>query len=250
MKLLHLDIETAPNTAHVWGLFKQTVSISQLMESSYTLCWAAKWHGVNKVMFRTVNQADMLDKLWDLLDEADVVVHYNGKKFDIPTINKEFALFGYGPPSPYKQVDLLLIARNKFKFPSNKLDYVAQAFGLGKKHPHIGHELWVQCMNDDVKAWAMMEKYNKQDVKLLEKLYNKMLPWMDHHPVRSLYDGDGTPTCTNCGSSHIIKKGVATTRTQRYQRYKCTKCGTPLRGRFALKHEHPENILIQESTNG
>lgn len=51
MKILMLDIEVSPNTAHVWGLWQQNVSINQLMESSYTLCWAAKWHGTKEVMF-------------------------------------------------------------------------------------------------------------------------------------------------------------------------------------------------------
>ncbi len=109
MKILLLDIETSPNTAHVWGLWQQNVSINQLMESSYVLCYAAKWLDNEEVLFDSVHQSKpkkMLKGIHGLLNEADAVVHYNGTKFDIPTLNKEFLLHSYNPPSPYKQIDL------------------------------------------------------------------------------------------------------------------------------------------------
>lgn len=245
MKLLHIDIETAPNTAHVWGLFKQTVSIKQIMESGYTMCFAAKWHGEKKVTFKSQHDADMLDVLWEMLDEADAVVHYNGTKFDIPTINKDFLLAGYNPPSPYQQIDLFRVVRGKFKFPSNKLDYVADRLGLGKKHAHEGHELWVKCMNDDKAAWGRMKKYNIQDVKLLELLYDRVLPWIDRHPNRALYS-EGGQVCPNCGGSHVTKQGLAKTKTMAYQQYQCQDCGTWSRSRLSDKEESKKVVLTQQ----
>jgi uncharacterized protein YprB with RNaseH-like and TPR domain len=142
MKILLLDIETSPLTAHVWGLWQQNVGLPQIVDSGRTLCFAAKWLGEDKVIFSSVEKTNpkrMLLKIWDLLEEADAVVHYNGTKFDIPTLNKEFLLNDLTPPAPYKQIDLLRVARSQFKFPSNKLDYVANVLGLGKKTKHIGH---------------------------------------------------------------------------------------------------------------
>lgn len=252
MKILLLDIETSPNLAHVWGLWKQNVGINQLIDSSYTMCWAAKWYTQKEVQFMSVHDnshEDVIKAIHALLCEADVVVHYNGTKFDMPTLNKEFLKHKLPPPDPYKQVDLLLVTKKQFRFPSNKLDYVSQQLGIGKKHKHIGHELWIQCMANDARAWKTMEKYNKQDVKLLEKLYAKLLPWITSHPNVALY-GDAlpsSPSCTNCGSTHVIKRGVEHTKTLSYQRYKCKKCGTNLRGRFAERtdKESRENILTQ-----
>jgi len=247
IKMLHLDIETSPNTAHVWGLWKQNVSISQLMESSYTLCWSAKWHHERSVLYKRNTTANFLEDLWALLDEADVVVHYNGKKFDIPTVNKEFALNSMAPPSPYKQIDLLQVVRNKFRFPSNKLDYVAQQFGLGEKHTHEGHALWVKCMNNDPASWKVMEKYNKQDVRLLEKLYDKILPWIDNHPNVGLYIDPDKPMCPSCGSYKIHKRGFAKTTTQIYQRYQCTDCKSWIRGRQSqVPQEKSRHILTHD----
>lgn len=233
MKILLLDIETSPNTAHVWGLWQNDVSISQLLESSYVLCWAAKWVGKKTVLFDSIHQSTqevMLQGIHALLDEADVVIHYNGKKFDIPTLNKEFLLAGMNPPSPYKQIDVLLTVKSQFRFPSNKLDYVAQRLGLGQKHHHEGHALWVKCMAGDKKAWVTMKTYNKKDVILLEKVYNRVLPWIKNHPNRASYSEHPAHSCPNCGGTHLTKQGTVTSVTGRWQRYQCQGCGTWSKG--------------------
>jgi uncharacterized protein YprB with RNaseH-like and TPR domain len=247
MKILFIDIETSPNTAHVWGLFDQRVGLNQLMESSYILCWAAKWNKVPGVHFSGIYEdkpASVVKAAWDLLDEADVVIHYNGKKFDVPTLNKEFLLLGFPPPSPFKQIDLYHVVRRKFKFPSRKLDYVAQQLGIGKKHKHEGHELWVKCMAGDEKAWRRMKIYNKQDVVLLERLYKHLLPWIEQHPNHGLYVDSERPVCTNCGSKHVQKRGVEHTKTQTYQRFQCMKCHTWMKGRFKIG-DRTEHVLTQ-----
>ncbi len=56
MKILLLDIETSPNLAYVWGLFKQNVAINQIKESGSVLCWAAKWYGSRDVMFDSAHK--------------------------------------------------------------------------------------------------------------------------------------------------------------------------------------------------
>lgn len=227
MKILLLDLETAPSLVHVWGLWQQNVSINQIQQAGYTLCWSAKWFGEDGVMFDSLQHsrpADMVGSMHRLLDEADVVVHYNGKKFDIPTLNKEFLLHGLPPPAPYKQVDLLETMRNKFRFSSNKLDFVAQQLGLGEKTHHKGHELWTGCMNGNAADWAIMEEYNRNDVVLLEKLYKTLLPWIGNHPNRGLY-GDDHAVCPTCGGKHHQKRGYAHTIHGKYQRYQCTSCG-------------------------
>ena len=227
MNILFLDIETSPNTAHVWGLWNQTVSINQLLESSSTLCWAAKWADEDGVMFDSIYQStpkQMIKRIHNLLEHADMVVHYHGTSFDIPTLNKEFIAHGLKPPSPYKEVDLLKTIRKRFRFASNKLDYVAQKLGLGKKHPHKGHELWIECMAHKQEAWATMEEYNRQDVVLLEKLYYRVLPWIKHHPNHSAFDN--RPICPNCGHDKAQCRGFALTQTGKYQRYQCKGCGS------------------------
>ena len=233
MRILHLDIETSPHKVYCWGLWQQDIQIDNIVEAGRTLCWAAKWHGKPGVIFNSVHHAKpkvMLEQIYQLIEQADAVVHYNGTKFDMPTLNKEFLLHGFKPPAPYKQIDLLHTARRAFRFPSNKLDYIAQQLGLGSKTKHKGMGLWLECMEGDDKAWRTMERYNKQDVKLLEKLYSKLLPWITTHPNFAMYDDSTRPKCTRCGSQKVTKRGTEHTKTQSYQRYKCEDCGTNMRG--------------------
>lgn len=227
MRILLLDLETAPNLATVWGLFKQNISLNQLIDSSYTLCWAAKWYGEDVIYFDSIHRStpkQMTKRIHKLLDEADAVVHYNGKRFDIPTLNRDFLLQGLTPPSPYKQIDLLTTVRTQFRAPSNKLDYWVNKLGLGTKVKHEGHELWLKCMNGDDEAWGRMEEYNINDVDILEKLYDKVRPWIKNHPNHAVHSGD--ISCPNCGGNHLQRRGLAITSTLKYQRYRCKDCGT------------------------
>lgn len=235
-KILLIDIETSPNLATVWGIWQQNISLNQLLESSSTLCYAAKWLGDDEVMFKSVQNTTykkMLKSVHKLMDEADAIIHYNGSRFDIPTLNKEFLISGMPPPSPAKQIDLLSVARKQFRFVSNKLDYVSQALGLGKKTEHMGHELWLRCMNKDKEAWAIMEEYNKNDVVLLEKVYDKFKAWCKNHVNMSLFV-DGDVVCPNCGGHHYQKRGFSYTNTSKFQRYQCQDCGNWFRGKQNL----------------
>lgn len=207
-----------------------------MIDSSKVLCYAAKWLGEKEVIFDSIHKSSpkkMLKGIHGLLDSADAVISYNGRKFDLPVLAKEFLLHNFNPPSPYKNVDLLNTTRSKFRFTSNKLDYICQQLGLGKKTDHEGFELWLKCMNKDSEAWKRMEKYNVQDVILLEKLYYRLLPWIKSHPNRNLYSDN--PVCPTCGHNHLHKRGFTTTTTAQYQRYQCKACGSWSQGTKSLR---------------
>lgn len=230
MRVLTLDIETSPNLAHVWGLFKQNVSLAQLMESTRVISFAAKWEDESRVFFFSDfhdGHETMISAAWDLLDQADVVVHYNGTSFDIPHLRREFLLLNLDPPSPFKEVDLLKIIRAEFNFPSNKLDYVTRALGLGGKVSHTGHDLWVRCVVlDDPKAWALMKRYNIGDVKITEQLKKRILPWAKGLPNPVLYTGSDKPVCPKCGKDTLQRRGFAYTEMSEYQRFQCQSCAS------------------------
>lgn len=227
MKLLMLDIETAPAIAHVWNLFKENIPLDRLMESGYTLCWAAKWYGEKEIFFDSLHQSGpktMARGAHKLLGEADAVVHFNGQRFDIPTLNREFILHDLKPPAPYKQIDLLKVARKNFKFQSNKMEYIVKVLGIGEKYKHAGYQTWVGCMNNDPVSWADMKTYNIHDVIMLERIYDEFKPWIQGHPNHSVYGGE--LVCTNCGGKRLVKRGYQFTATAKYQRFLCRDCGT------------------------
>lgn len=226
MRILLLDIESAPITVFSWGLFNQNIGIDQIAKSGYILCWAAKWLGEKPVFYSgldTDSKKNMLKKMHKLLSEADAVITYNGNRYDLPTLNRDFLKNGMKPPAPYKKIDLLNTARRQFRFESNKLDYVARSLGVGTKIKHKGMQLWLDCMNKDKDAWKTMQSYNKQDVVLLEKVYEKMRPWVANHPSFGVFQN--AVVCPVCGSAHFQKRGTYHTSMGEYQRYVCNKCG-------------------------
>jgi uncharacterized protein YprB with RNaseH-like and TPR domain len=181
MKILMLDIETTPMQVYTWGLWDQNIGINQIIKSTEMMCFGAKWQGKSKIIFKSVHhdgKEAMLKELHSLMEEADILIGWNSAAFDHKHIKREFLENGMTPPSTVKDLDLMSVVKANFKFPSNKLDYVAQALGVGAKFKHSGFELWIGCMDGDNKSWAEMKKYQIQDVKLLEDLYQVLVPWL------------------------------------------------------------------------
>lgn len=236
MKVLFLDIETTPIEAYTWGIWQQNVAISQIIAPTRMLCWAAKWEGEDYVYFASEKdwtREVMVQEIYDLVCQADAVCHYNGTQFDMKHLNREFLELGLPPPENYKNIDLLRVVKQSFKFPSNKLEYVALTLGIGSKLENPGMKMWIDALAGDAAAWQLMEEYNVQDVLLLERLYEKLQGWIKGHPNRALWVEDqSNPICPNCGGTHLILKGIERpARVNAYQRYKCNDCGANSRGR-------------------
>ena len=227
VRTLFVDIETFPAEVFAWGLFDQNIGINQIKESGGPVCWAAKWHKDDNVYFSSTfhhGKENMVEALWEMFDEADEVVGWNSRQFDIKHMNAQFLLQGLPPPSPYKSVDLLRTTKGTMRFLSNKLDYVSQSLGVGHKLEHQGFPLWVACMEGDKKAWDIMREYNEQDVLLTERVYEKLLPWITTGVNRSALTDDHV--CPNCSSSKLQRRGVTRNLQLQYQRWQCQDCGT------------------------
>lgn len=236
MRILEWDIELTPMTVHSWSLWPNFIPIQQIQQPREMLCYGARWRGEKKVQFQSVHhdgKEAMLGGLWDLLDEADALVSWNGAGFDSKHARTFFLLEGMTPPSPSKEIDLMRVVKSQMKFASNKLDWVSQQLGIGKKMPHEGFQLWLDCMAGDEKAWAKMKKYQIQDVNLLDDAYTKLLPWIVNHPNVNLYNGT-SDRCHKCGGSSLVKRGYAYTGVAKYQQYRCDDCGAWPRGRTNL----------------
>jgi DNA polymerase elongation subunit (family B) len=243
-KVLLFDIETAPMLGYVWSLWENNVSLDQLYKDWHVLSWSAKWldDPPSKIMYRDQRNAkkieddkDLLKSIWKLLDEADIVITQNGKSFDHKKLNARFILQGMQPPSSYRHIDTMLIAKKHFAFTSNKLEYMSNNLCTikklkSKKFP--GFTLWLECLAGNRKAWKEMERYNKYDVLSLEELYYKLIPW-DSSINFNVYH-DTTELVCSCGSKHFHSNGYYYTATGKFQRLRCTKCGSEIRGRENL----------------
>lgn len=248
-KILGIDIETAPTLAFIWDLATRYVPPHHVAAPGYTMCWAARWFGTKgKIMYRSIHhhgEEAMVQGAWELLNEADIVVHYNGTKFDIPKLNQEFAQWNLGPPSPFQEVDLYRTAKGRFKLLSNSMNYLAKHLGVEQKLSNKGMQLWTECLEGSPSAWKDMKAYNIQDVVVLEKLYDRLLPWIQPHPNMGLYSDDADVVCPSCGSTNLQRRGHYYTDVMRYQRLHCQDCGKWSRVRTNDLSSHKRKTVIR-----
>jgi hypothetical protein len=235
-KVLIYDVETAPLLTYTWGLFDQNIGLNQVKTDRHMLAWAAKWLGArpSDVMYMDQRKAKKLEddkklvkSLADLIDEADVVVTQNGKKFDSKIVNARLAFHGLKPPSSHKHIDTCQLAKKHFGFTSNKLEYLSDKLCTKYKklsHPKFsGFNLWRECLAGNLDAWKEMEKYNKHDVLATEELYTKLAPWGTGVDL-NIFDPSLVNACS-CGSTRWRRNGHAYYAAGKFQRYQCVSCG-------------------------
>jgi DNA polymerase elongation subunit (family B) len=231
-RILTLDIETKPALSRHFGMFNQNFSLAQVVEPVQLLSFAAKWLGENTVHHFSEwehGTDSMVTNAHQMLAEADVVVWYNGDGFDMKHLNWEFARLGMPRPKPYKTIDLLKVVRREFRPLSKKLDFVASQLGLGSKTKHDGFGLWMRVIDGDEKSRRLMERYCIQDVRLTEKLYLRLLPWLPSGVNLPLIANNDTG-CPVCGSPKLKSEGDSTfTALTEYALYSCQGCGNWVR---------------------
>ncbi len=260
-RILLADIETAPMLGYVWSLWENNVALNQLKKDWHVLSWSAKWldDPPNKIMYADQRNAKditddkkLLQGIWNLLNQADIVIWQNGKNFDHKKLNARFLMQGFQPPSSYKHIDTMLLAKKHFALTSNKLEYMGD--NLNTKYKKLkpskfpGFTMWLECMAGNKEAWKEMEKYNKYDVLALEELYKKLIPW-DQSVNFNLYH-DGTDHICTCGSKDFSRNGHTYTAAGKFQRYKCNDCGAEVRGNTNLFSKDKRLSLMRGTSRG
>lgn len=242
-KILYLDIETRPLLCYTWGIHDQNIGKNQIYKDWAVLSWATKWEGSPKLKYEDISSSDgwgsekaLLQAIWKLLDEADVVIGHNSKRFDIKKLNGKFEQYKLGVPSYYQQIDTLTLAKKYFNLTSNSLEYIAELLGVKYKklkHKNFpGMELWTECLNGNKEAWASMEAYNKRDVVVLEEVYKRLRTWGTGVNF-SVYN-EGLENVCACGSTEFVDNGHAYKSSGKFKRYRCKKCKAPRESKVNL----------------
>jgi transposase-like protein len=261
-KILLYDLETSMILGYFWSLWKQNISIGAIVEDWYIICWSAKWLGTEKMLNSSVhnnfddthverfrfNERYVVEKLWTLIDEADIIIAYNGKSFDRKKMNAKFLEYGLPEPAPYKIIDPMLICKGNFAITSNKMDFVSKyvsAVEEGKIGTNL--KLWIDCMNDDVDALDEMQAYCDEDINVLERVYMAVRHWDSNSPNLALFYDDDKPRCNSCGSDDLtpIPDKTYNTTLSRFPLVKCNGCGKILRTRAnTLSKEKRKSLLM------
>ena len=249
MKIVTLDIETAPKLAYVWRFWKENISPKQVKEHSHIMSFAAKTFGKDEIQYeecRNSKDLALIKAVAKVLDEADVIIGHNVAKFDLGTIKARAIHHGLRPWSPVKIIDTLQVAKKEFNFERNSLADIARELGVSPKGQHqefAGFELWLECLRGNDRAWAEMKKYNIQDVVTNEEVYLAMRPWITNHPnIANMLEAD-TTVCPKCGSKHINWRGYYTTNVGKYHRFQCQGCGGWGRTRYTVNDIKKRKVL-------
>lgn len=223
--ILFFDIEITGILGYTYSMYDSRVH--KLIEQPIMLSFSYKWQNEKKIHHENLSnqtEAELTEKLRDLFSEAEIVSAHNAYKFDIKVATGKFLQFNLSPPSPYKVIDTLRVARSVAKLPSNSLQALCELFGIGSKTSITHAELWYDCLQGNKKAWEQMRKYNNQDVVMLEGLYNKLRPYTKNHPnMGDLHQIDGV--CPKCESDKLERRGFNMRRNGKVQRYQCQNCG-------------------------
>lgn len=255
-RILFVDIETAPTRGWVWRAYED--NLLKTDHDWYMLSFAYKWAHEDDFHCRALPDypeyfkknrecdKELINDLWKLFNEADIIIGHNGDQFDIKKSNARFIIHNLEPPSAFKTVDTLKVARRHFKFNSNKLNDLGTYLGVGVKLPHTGSHLWFSCMeNTDPDSWKLMKQYNVQDVRLLEKVYYRIRPWITNHPNIHLYNEEHGNACPKCGSFDVIKKGFTYTLKTKRQQFQCRGCHGWFTGGPPIKKPDPVLALFR-----
>lgn len=249
LRILLYDLETAPLLAYVWRAAEDYIPHERMIHDTFLLTWSAKWYGEKQVMTgvltskeaRKQDDSRIVKELADLMREADVIVAHNAKNFDVPMFNNRLLKLRLPPIGPVSVVDTLAIAKKNFRLAYNKLDYLADILF----HEHkikTEFKLWKECYHGDDKALAAMSRYNIQDVKLLEKVFDALLPYAKNLTRLNEPSTDKEFACPTCGSTNLQRRGFYRTQASTFQRYECNSCGRYSRARTAEKKKfavHP-----------
>lgn len=215
MKRLFFDIETSPNIVFCWSAgYKINIGYENILKERAIICICWKWEKEDKVYSLQWDEGDdkkMVHEFYEVIVSADEIVGHNGDGFDIKWFRTRCLFHGIKSIPPFVTHDTLSIARSRFRFNSNRLDYIGQYLGFGGKIK-TDFDMWKEiCLKNDETAMNKMVKYCKQDVVLLEKIFNKLTGFGQIKTHVGVMDGGEKHHCPECGSPNTTNKSIRTT---------------------------------------
>lgn len=234
VKRLFWDIETSPNVMLSWRAgFKINLGPENIISERKVICICWKWEGEPTVYSHRWDEDQddrkMLQHFVKVAEQADEMVAHFGDGYDMPWFRTRCLIHGLTPLPAYKTVDTKAWASKYFYFNSNKLDYLGQVLGHGKKI-HTDYDLWKRIvLHQDASALRYMVQYCGQDVRLLEKVWSSLRFCVAPKTHAGVFAGLDKWACPHCASEDVIKsKTRITAAGNKQHQMKChnAKCNS------------------------
>lgn len=117
-----------------------------------------------------------LEKLRAWYTEADVIVTWYGKMFDVPFINSRLLHHRLEPLPPKMHKDLKFESSSKFRFRGNRLENVSKDLKSKYRKYDVEAAQWILAAEGDPGAIAKIVKHCQVDVKMTEEMLGLMKP--------------------------------------------------------------------------
>ena len=231
-KIVLYDIETSPIIATTWSLYQDHINHTDILQDTFIISAAWKELGAKTVKSTSINDfkrktADddygVCKTLREALEDVDILIGHNSKKFDTKKLNARLIAHGLKPLPKLVQLDTLKEIKKIAAFTSNRLDFLGKKLiGHGKIDTSPG--MWLRAMRGERPAVAEMVKYNKIDVVRLEEVYLKIRPYIENHPFSS---PKSECACRNCGDNNLSKSKIRLSAGGiQMQQFQCKSCGS------------------------
>lgn len=240
-KIVIWDLETLPNPEAVYDRLPSIgawpgrtfkAELHTILSFGYKLYGDKEASCINTWDLGSNNSDDsaLVQMAYDILHDADEIVTHNGKQFDVKVLNTRLLHYGMPPLPKINHVDTKLVAKSGLSLYSNSLADVAKFFNVEDKM-HWGNKwaTWKRfAFNRETKEdRTIMDTYCKQDVEVLEQVYEKLMPFHGNKSVnKNVWVDSDKKACPTCGNDDLISNGRRVAGGKVYKRLLCTKCGS------------------------
>jgi len=198
----------------------------------FTICAGYKWLDERRIYCPSImdypdwheditDDSRLIKDVHKVMNEADMLVSFYGKGFDLKWFNTKFLQHGLDVLPNHPHVDLFYTAKGNLNLSRKSLDNISKFLQLPQKKYHVQPEIWRKARVGVPKALEQVIEHCKRDVLITEKLYHRLKPLIRQHPRVA-----GWQPCRVCGSTSLQKRGYAVTTTMgRKIRIQCQGCG-------------------------
>jgi hypothetical protein len=245
VKILHYDVEVYKawlNREFVYEL-KQSeryIKYKNIDKDKSLMCFAYAWQHEKKVKLCSVldnterfindhyDDYELCLKLKELFEEADIVVAYNGDRFDWKFFQWRCAVNGITAPRKPIMFDPFKVVKSEFLPTARGLGDVALALGLSMKAYMPDQN---KCASGCALTIGKTGEYCKDDIPPMIDIFEFLL--FNGYIRKGLKINSilgNNDLCISCGMDEFVDDGYDYTPKSRYELKKCVTCNTSQRG--------------------
>ena len=187
------------------------------------LLTTGEFHELNPL--KTGLDDKLVQKVHEVMMQADILVGHYSTPFDGKYLHAKFLRLGLPDFKHIEQRDTCLTARRFLKLGSNRLNSLADFFGVPRKI-EIDHKHWMGVWNRRESSMRTIARYNDGDVLTLGGVYQKMMPLFNVQQHVGALMGNGRCSCKYCGGTDMLFSKRRTTATGMLRiQLQCGTCG-------------------------